>query len=70
MKGKIPGTSIIAVPTKENFLLDIEISNFGFEDFVAFIVIFKSFCAFTEELAIKWLHTLLGKTQLFMRTGI
>ena len=31
---------------------------------------FQKVCAFIEELAIKWLHTLLGKTQLFMRTGI
>ena len=34
------------------------------------IVIVKSFCAFTEKLTIKWLHTLLGKTQLIMRTDI
>ena len=37
---------------------------------ILFIVIFKSICVFNEELAIKWLHTLIGKTQLFMRTGI
>ena len=35
-----------------------------------FIVIFRSICVFTKISAIKWLHTLIGNTQLFLRTGI
>ena len=52
--------------------LPILIKNYTFPLIVCshFIVIFKSICVFIIKSAIKWLHTVNRKTQLFLRMGI